>query len=112
MSAPILPAVPKAPALPGGVSVGGSGDKVSAEASFTKPELNANPCEFKFKLPSFSFGFKIPGFKFPPFDLPIPHFKLSLSCDLSNPIDLSASIEPGGGRASNSDPSPDDDDSF
>ncbi len=84
----------------------------SADASFTKPELNASPCDFKFKLPTFKFGLVLPTFKFPPFDIPIPHFKLTLSCDLKNPIDISASIEPGGGRKSNNDPSPDDDDSF
>jgi hypothetical protein len=102
MSAPV-------PNIPSGVTTGSS---LAADASFTKPELNASPCEFKFKLPKFSFGLQLPGFKFPPFDLPIPHFKLTLSCDLSNPIDLTASIEPGGGRKSNNDPSPDDDDSF
>jgi hypothetical protein len=110
MSAPI-PDVP-APPIPGGISTGAAGSSVSADASFTKPELNASPCEFAFKLPTFSFGLQIPPFKFPPFDIPIPHFKLTLSCDLSNPIDISASLEPGGGRVPNGDPSPDDDDSF
>lgn len=86
--------------------------EASASASFDKPELNANPCEFKLKLPSFTFGLVLPPIKFPPFDIPIPRFKLSLSCDLSNPIDVSAGLEFGGGRASNNDPSPDDDDSF
>lgn len=82
------------------------------EADFTKPEVNASPCSFQFKLPSFTFGLKLPPFKFPPFDLPIPRFKLAISCDLSKPIDISADIEPGGGRKANADPCPDDDDSF
>ncbi len=90
---------------------GSSSGEADASASFSKPELNASPCDFKFKLPSFSFGFKLPTFSID-LNLPIPHFKLSLSCDLDNPIDISASIEPGGGRESNNDPSPDDDDSF
>ncbi len=100
-NAPDVPAIPGTASLPGGVSQGG--DDFDADASFTSPELNANPCEFSFKLPSFAF---------PPFDLPIPHFKLTLTCDLSAPINISAGIEPGGGRSSNNDPSPDDDDSF
>lgn len=87
-------------------------DEVDADASFTKPEINASPCNFEFKLPSFTFGFKLPSFKFPPFEIPIPRFRLAISCDLSNPVDVSAGLEFGGGRAAKSDPSPDDDDSF
>lgn len=85
--------------------------KVSADASFSKPELNASPCNFSFKLPSFSFGFTLPPIPFPP-PLPIPRFRLAISCDLHNPIDVSAGIDFGGGRVAQSDPSPDDDDSF
>ncbi len=79
--------------------------------NFDKPELNASPCAFTFKLPNFSFGFNLPPIPFPP-PIPIPRFRLALSCDLSKPIDVSAGIEFGGGRASNGLPSPDDDDSF
>jgi hypothetical protein len=86
--------------------------ELGVEAGFTKPELNASPCEFQFKLPSFSFGLIIPPFKFPPFDIPIPRFKLALSCDLSNPIDVSVGLDFGGGRVATFDPNPDDDDSF
>lgn len=89
-----------------------SSNGASATASFEKPTLNASKCTFEFKLPSFTFGFKLPSFKFPPFDLPIPRFKLAISCDLSNPIDVSAGLAYGGGREANADPSPDDDDSF
>lgn len=85
---------------------------IGPTASFTKPELNASPCDFKFKLPTFSFGFVLPSFKFPPFDIPIPRFKLSISCDLSKPLDVSAGLDFGGGREAKFDPSPDDDDTF
>lgn len=80
-----------------------------ASASFDEPELNAEPCEFKFKLPSFTFGFTLPPIKFPPFEIPIPRLRLALSCDLSKPIDVSAGLEFGGGRVAEFDPSPDDD---
>ncbi len=84
---------------------------VGADPSFTKPELNASPCNFSFKLPSFSFGFSLVLPPFPP-PLPIPRFRLAITCDLNNPIDVSAGIEFGGGRTPASDPSPDDDDTF
>lgn len=82
------------------------------QADFTKPELNASPCNFEFKLPSFSFGFNLPPFKFPPFEIPIPRFRLAISCDLSKPVDVSAGLDFGGGRTSNAEPDPDEDDSF
>lgn len=82
------------------------------QASFTKPEVNASPCNFTFKLPSFLFGFVLPTFKFPPFDIPIPRFRLAISCDLSNPVDVSAGLDFGGGREAKFDPSPDDDDTY
>ena len=85
---------------------------VGIEAGFSKPELNASPCNFSFKLPTFKFGLVLPPFKFPPFDIPIPRFKLAISCDLSKPIDVSAGLSFGGGRKSNNDPCPDDDESF
>lgn len=81
-------------------------------ADFTAPQINANPCNFSFKLPTFKFGFVLPTFKFPPFDIPIPRFRLAISCDLSQPIDVSAGLDFGGGRTPNGDPSPDDDESF
>lgn len=84
---------------------------MAVTAAFTKPELNASPCSFSFKLPSFTFGFTLPDIPFPP-PLPIPRLKLVLSCDLKNPIDVSAGLEFGGGRVSNAPTSPDDDDSF
>lgn len=83
----------------------------SANASFTKPDVQASGCTLSFKLPSFSFGFLLNLPPFPP-PIPIPHLRLALSCDLSNPIDVSAGIDFGGGRTSNAPKSPDDDDSF
>jgi hypothetical protein len=81
------------------------------DATFTKPEINAEPCSFGFVLPSFSFSFNLVLPDFPP-PIPLPRFRLALSCDLSKPIDVSAGIEFGGGRVSNAPKSPDDDDSF
>jgi len=82
------------------------------QADFTKPTLNANPCNFSFKLPSFTFGFNLPAIPFPPFFIPIPRFRLAISCDLSQPVKLDAGIDYGGGRQSKNFLSPDDDDSF
>lgn len=81
------------------------------EPAFTSPELNAEPCNFEFKLPNFTFGFNLPPFAFPP-PIPIPRFRFAISCDLSKPIDVSAGLDYGGGRVSSYDLSPDDDDSF
>lgn len=83
----------------------------SASASFTAPKVNASPCNFSLTLPKFTFGFVLPAFSFPP-PIPFPRLRLKLSCDLSNPVDISADFGPGGGRKSNADPSPDADDSF
>lgn len=82
-----------------------------ATASFDKPSIDAAPCSFGFKLPNFSFGFSFPGLQFPP-PLPVPRFRLALSCDLSKPLDVTAGVSFGGGRKPNGLPSPDDDDSF
>lgn len=83
----------------------------SADAAFSAPELNASICNFSFKLPSLSFGFSLPSLSLvlPKISLPfiIPSFSFSLNCDLSNPIDVSAGLEYGGGRVSCFEPSPD-----
>lgn len=85
---------------------------MAIDASFEAPELEATDCQIQFKLPNYSFGVSIPPFSFPPFEIPIPRLRLALSCDLSKPIDISASVASGGGRVPNGDPSPDADDSF
>jgi hypothetical protein len=82
------------------------------EAGFSAAKINASPCNFQFRLPSFTFGLNLPTIPFPPFVIPFPRFRLEISCDLSKPLDVSAGLSYGGGRASNNDPSPDDDDSF
>lgn len=79
-----------------------------ANASFSKPELNANPCEFSLQLPKFSFGFVLPTIAFPP-ALPKFNFSFKLSCDLANPISVSGGI--GGGRFACFDPDPTQEDS-
>ncbi len=84
---------------------------IGVEGSFDEPELNADPCNFQFKLPNFSFGVNL-FFKFPPFEIPIPHLRFALSCDPTKPIDVSGDISYGGGRIASFDLSPDDDDSF
>lgn len=82
------------------------------DPKFNKPTADANVCNFGFTLPSFTFGIKIPPFKFPPFDIPVPTFRLAISCDLSKPIDVSVGVEAGGNRVALFDTCPDDDDSF
>jgi hypothetical protein len=76
--------------------------------SFSTPKLPAIAlCGFKFP-PSlfFIFGFKLPSIAFPP-KIPLPYLHLALNCNLSNPIDVSAGVAYGGGRASNNNPDPD-----
>lgn len=79
-----------------------------ADAAFGDVELNANPCEFSFKLPfSFSISIPIPVLPIPDLSLLIPKFSLSLNCDFGNPIDVSAGLPDGGGRIACFDPDPD-----
>ena len=78
------------------------------DASFTKPTLNANPCNFSFTLPSFSISINLPSVAFPPaLPFPIPSFEFRLSCSLDAPIDVSAGLKFGGGRIACFEPSPD-----
>lgn len=67
------------------------------------------------------FSLKIPKIPIPPFTvqlppitlllpkLPIPKFAFALTCDLNNPIDITADIPFGGGRLSCGDPPNDPD---
>jgi hypothetical protein len=75
-------------------------------ATFNAPELNASICGFSIRLPKFSISFLLPAIAFPP-KLPIPRFSLQLTCDPSNPINVSAGLGYGGGRVSRTDPDPD-----
>lgn len=77
----------------------------SATADFP-PSPAATTCGFSFALPKFTVKIFIPGFKFPP-KLPLPFLSLALSCDLANPINVSAGVKFGGGRVSNAPLDPD-----
>jgi len=81
----------------------------SAGIAFDKPELNANPCEFKIVIPFPKLNLVLPAIPFPPFPIPIFNLSLTLTCSLDNPIDVSGGITFGGGRISCFDPDPDDD---
>jgi len=76
------------------------------EGSFSKPELNASPCDFKLKLPSFSIRINLPSIPFPP-ALPTLAFHFALSCDLANPISVSGGVAYGGGKVASFDSDPD-----
>jgi hypothetical protein len=75
---------------------------------FEAPDVKAEKCTISIKLPSFSFGFKLPPIKFPP-EIPFPFFGFTLSCDASKPIDISAGFGNGGGRVAKFDTDPDKD---
>jgi hypothetical protein len=62
-------------------------------------------CKFQLPFLRFSFGFLIPPINFPP-PLPIPFLSLGLSCNVNNPLNLSAGLKPGGGRTANLAPLP------
>ena len=78
------------------------------KSDFDSGAVEAEGCSIKIALPTWTLGFKIPPIPFPP-PLPIPRLSLVLSCDPSKPLDVSAGVEWGGGRKSQVDKSPDDD---
>lgn len=81
-------------------------DAVSLDAGFQPGPAAADLCGFKFP-PSFKFKFGLNlNIQFPP-PIPIPRIGIGISCDLNNPIDVSASLEFGGGRKPLFDPDPD-----
>jgi hypothetical protein len=88
-------------------------DSVGASAGFAEGPPVASLCGFT--IPSFipKIEIKIPKLSFPP---PLPtflfSFSLGLSCDTSNPLDVSASTPFGGGRQSNAAPDPNNDPNF
>jgi len=69
----------------------------------------ASVCDITIKLPKFPLPpvFVLPPIPFPP-PLPIPKFSFGLSCDLKNPIDITAGISFGGGRIACFTSNPDD----
>lgn len=85
----------------------------SASASLDFPDSpDASVCGFALALPRFKFGFVLPPFAFPP-AIPLPFSAYKLSCDLNNPVDISAGLKLpfGGKRSANNDADPDLDDS-
>jgi len=75
MTAPALP-----PCAQPGASAGiGSGTVV------------ASICGLSIVLPTFNFGFTLPAIPFPPI-FTLPTFSFKLSCDLKNPIDITANL--------------------
>lgn len=80
----------------------------SVDAGFTKPEVEASLCNFKLKLPKFSLSFVLPDITILLPKIPIPFFHFAISCDLSQPIDISAGLSSGGGRQANFVADPDD----
>jgi hypothetical protein len=88
---------------------------VSADASLDfPPGPTATICGYSLALPRFKFGLslfiKLP-FAFPP-AIPFPFLAFKLSCDPSNPVDITAGLKQpfGGGRTYNAPPDPDLDD--
>ncbi len=69
-----------------------------ASLEFNSPKLNAKPCEFELKLPEPKISVTLP--PIPDLLSFLPKFRPSfkLSCNLDEPIDVSANISPGGGR--------------
>lgn len=67
----------------------------------------ASVCGFDFTIPTIPFPptLSLP-FSFPP-PFPIPKFNFALTCDPSNPIDITAGLENGGGRIACIDDDPD-----
>jgi hypothetical protein len=84
-------------------------DFISVGTSLSVPPVTL-PCGFTLALPKLTLGFslknllKLLGLKIPSF-----FFAFSLSCDLSNPVNISAglSLPFGGGRKPNAPPDPD-----
>lgn len=113
-----IPKPPSPPGFPGGAPGAGglpqnfpqgSGGSIGVSAGVSFPETpTASICGFSLGLPSFHFGFKLPGFKFPP-AIPLPFIHFKLSCKLPNPVDVTAGLDMpyGGGRADTSGPDPD-----
>lgn len=75
-------------------------------ADFDDKDTKASACDFTFKLPPFTLGFKLPALPAVP---PIPKIPLSLalSCDPASPVDVVGDKPYGGGRTSNRPPDAD-----
>jgi hypothetical protein len=71
--------------------------KVELDAGFQAGPPAASLCKFKLPLFLFKLAIKLPPLNFPP-PFPTFSFSLGLSCDLSNPINVTAGVKFGGGR--------------
>jgi hypothetical protein len=81
-----------------------------AVVGFDKSEEEiALPCGLSFKVPTFLFGFTLPTIAFPP-PIPIPVFGFSLSCNPTDPINITAGLDYGGSRTPRYEQSPDETD--
>ena len=75
-------------------------DNVGANVDFGGGAFKvASVCDVTIKLPKFPLPpvFVLPPIPFPP-PLPIPKFSFGLSCNLKDPIDITAGLSFGGGR--------------
>jgi hypothetical protein len=86
----------------------GPAPTLGVSAGFAPGPPAAILCGYALPTLRFKIGFKLPKFpfSFPP-KIPLPFLSLGLNCDLNNPINISAGLKPGGGRASNGLPDPD-----
>jgi|SRR5208282_410025 len=77
------------------------------------PSPTASVCGLSLGLPKFTLGFKLPSLSFPP-AIPIPFIAFKLSCNPTNPVDVTAGLKLpfGGGRPNNAPPDPDDQENF
>lgn len=83
-------------------------DASAVEAGFKQGPAVGDLCGFKLPSLIFEFGLNLDlPFAFPP-TIPIPKISLGLTCDLTNPIDVTAGIAYGGGRKATFDPDPDE----
>lgn len=98
------------PPPPSGPEPGVSASPGSFDAGTTTKTI-ALPCGINISIPIPNISFTLPSLALILPALPSIGFSLKLSCDLSNPIDITGGISFGGGRKSNAPPDPDNDDS-
>jgi hypothetical protein len=83
-------------------------DAAGVDAGFAPGPPAISLCGFKLPLFLLALKYRIPGLNLPiPF--PIPKLAIGLSCDLSNPISVTAGVPAGGGRKATFDKDPDED---
>ncbi len=101
---PDFPAPPQPPAIPAALAAAAA----LLQKGFSLQTPSAALCGFVLPSFLFAYGVKIPSpLPIPP-PIPIPKLAIGLSCNLSNPLEISAGLEWGGGRTATFDPDPDD----